>query len=246
MQEHQHNADKRGAAHWFFAGAAQLFSIPAIILMAAFVGFAGFAKESGIEAVHAMFMTAMVWALPAKVILVAATTTGTGLVATAFAVALSSVRMMMMVGALVPEIRTRETKTGILLFLSHFVAITGWVLAMETIRNVPRQHRVIYFAGIGLTLTSANVLVVGAVYAFAAQMPVEALGALFFLTPIYFLTSLWATARDHVVKIAMVCGLVLGPLFHLVAPEFDLLLAGFIGGVLAFMLGKVVPAGRAS
>ncbi|MGB7433112.1 MAG: AzlC family ABC transporter permease [Ahrensia sp.] len=232
----------RGARYWFLAGAAKLFSAPAIILMGAFVGFAGFAKESGIEAVHAMFMTAMVWALPAKVILVAATASGTGLLATAFAVALSSVRMMMMVGALVPEIRAPKTRTWVLLFLSHFVAITGWVLAMETVQNVPRHRRTIYFAGIGITLTSANVVVVGLVYTFAGQLPVEALGALFFLTPVYFLTSLWATARDHVVKIAMVCGLILGPLFHLVAPDFDLLLAGFVGGVAAFFLGKLLPA----
>ena len=69
------------------------------------------------------------------------------------------------------------------------------------------------------------------------------LGVLFFLTPIYFLTSLWATARDHVVKIAMVTGLLLGPIFHLLAPDFDLLLAGIVGGVAAFFIGRRFPAG---
>ena len=64
------------------------------------------------------------------------------------------------------------------------------------------------------------------------------LGALFFLTPVYFLTSLWATARDRIVKIAMVFGLALGPLFHLVAPQFDLLFAGVVGGTLAYFVGR--------
>ena len=57
---------------------------------------------------------------------------------------------------------------------------------------------------------------------------------LFLLTPMYFLTSLWGSAREQAAHIAMVLGLVLGPLLHLFAPGFDLLGAGLIGGGLAY------------
>lgn len=231
----------QGTLFWYRRGAANLFTLPSLILAGAFVGFAGLARETGVGMAEAMFMTLMIWALPAKAILVAATATGTGLIGTALAVALSSVRMMPMVAALVPELRDgARTRTSVLLFLSHFVAITAWVLAMQRIGEVPRRYRTAYFAGTGTALTGTNTVLVGLVYLFAAQVPPAILGALFFLTPIYFLTSLWATARDNVVKIAMVCGMVLGPVFYILAPGVDLLLAGIVGGLVAFAIHTVL------
>jgi predicted branched-subunit amino acid permease len=237
-------SDPGSFALWYARGARNILSLPAFILMGAFVGFAGFAKESGIEIAHAMFMTAMIWALPAKVVLVAAIASGQTLMPAFFAVSLSSARLMPMVTTLVPELRGRNTRTATLLFLSHFVAVTAWVMAMERIGRAPRERRTAYFAGFAVTLTAINTLIVGGVYLTSAALPAFVLGALFFLTPIYFLTSLWATARDHVVKFAMVAGLVLGPVFHLVAPQFDLLLAGIIGGALAFLAGRIWQPGR--
>ncbi len=49
----------------------------------------------------------------------------------------------------------------------------------------------------------------------------------------YFLTSLWGSAREQATHVAMGLGLVLGPVLHLYVPGFDLLAAGFIGGGLA-------------
>lgn len=228
----------RVAVSWFFAGMRNIISIPAIVLMSAFVGFAGFARESGITMAEAVFMTAVVWALPSKVVLVAAISGNASLLAAFGSVTLSAARLMPMVSALVPEIRIERTRTIALLFLSHFIAVTSWVMAMERIAPVPRTYRTVFFAGFAVTLTTINVCIVGAVYLFAAGLPGEVLGALFFLTPIYFLTSLWATARDRVVKMAMVSGLVLGPVFYEFAPEFDLLLAGLTGGLIAFLAGR--------
>jgi sulfite exporter TauE/SafE len=88
-----------------------------------------------------MFMTGgMVWALPAKVILVGSMLSGANMLTAFIAVTLSSVRMMPMVAALIPEIRSQRTPTWLLLLLSHFVAITAWVFAMERVRDrVPRD-----------------------------------------------------------------------------------------------------------
>jgi predicted branched-subunit amino acid permease len=243
MQSLPSGQPKDGTAFlWFARGMRNIVSLPALILMSAFIGFAGFAKESGIDLTHAVFMTAVIWALPAQVVLIAAIQAGTALVPTFIAVTLSSVRLMPMVTTLVPDLRAEKTRTLTLLFLSHFVAVTSWVMANERIGRVPRQHRTAFFAGFAVTLTTLNIIIVAVVYTFSAGIPAMVLGALFFLTPIYFLTSLWATARDHVIKIAMVLGLALGPVFYLVAPQFDLLLTGLVGGTLAFFIGKRLPA----
>ncbi|WP_455271787.1 AzlC family ABC transporter permease [Rhizobium herbae] len=219
---------------WFVAGMKGIFSLPAMILMLSFVGFCAFTAQAGIPVEHVVFMTGMVWALPAKVILVSSILGGANLLTAFIAVTLSSIRLMPMVAALVPEIRTEKTPTWLLLFLSHFVAITAWVFAMERVQAVPREHRIAFFAGFGITLVLANMLLVAVVYRFVAEFPPIVAGCLFFLTPVYFLASIWSSARHPVIYVALAVGLIAGPLFYWLAPEFDILLAGVGGGTLAW------------
>lgn len=219
---------------WVLLGMRGIFSLPAIILMLSFVGFAAFTAEAKIPVDQVMFMTGMVWALPAKVILVGSMLSGAHILTAFIAVTLSSVRMMPMVAALIPEIRDRRTPTWLLLILSHFVAITAWVFAMERVRDVPRSGRVAFFAGFGVTLTLTNILLVGLVYGAVSEFPPIVSGCLFFLTPVYFLTSIWISARHRVIYWALGIGLALGWLFAVIAPEYDILLAGVIGGTLAW------------
>lgn len=232
--------------YWFLKGVRGIASLPAIILMSAFVGFCGFAVEAGIPFGQTVFMTGLVWALPANVLLVGSILAGASLPAAFITVSLSSIRMMPMVASLIPEIRTEKTPTWLLLFLSHFVAITAYVFTMERIRDVPRDHRVAFFAGFGITVTTANIILVAVIYSTVANLPPMLAGALFFLTPVYFLTSIWASTRDRAGHIAMVLGLALGPLFHQVAPEFDILYAGVVGGTLAFFADRIWKRGAGS
>lgn len=220
---------------WFWRGAGTAFSLPGLILCSAFVGFAGLAREAGLSIDQAVFMVGVVWALPAKVVLIGAIMAGSSLPATAFAVTLSSVRLTPMVVSLVPEIRVSSTRRWVLYALSHFVAVTSWVLAMSKLRNVPREVRTAWYCGLGGTLIVVNMIVVAITYLVAAQLPPVASAALLLLTPIYFLTSMWGSAREPASHVAMVLGLALGPAAHLLVPGFDLLATGLAGGVLAFL-----------
>lgn len=231
-------------ARWFLAGMRGLFSLPAIILMVSFVGFSAFALESGISRSEAMFMTAMVWALPAKMILIGTMTSGANLLAVFLAVSLSSIRLMPMVASLVPEMRTSRTPTWLLLVLSHFVAITAWVFAMGRFKDVPREGRVAFFAGFGITLVTVNTALVGVCYGLVAAFPPVVAAVLFFLTPVYFIASIWATGRQSVVKIAFVIGVVSGPLLALLVPGFDILIAGLGGGTLAYLVDRHLVRGK--
>lgn len=221
-------------AIWFRRGVRAAFSLPLLMLVAAHVGFAGLAREAGLTLTQTVFATGIVWALPANVVLVGAIIGGAGLPAAAFAVALSSIRLTPMVVALVPEMRGSRTRTWVLYLLSHFVAVTSWVIAMQAIRDVPRDMRTAWYAGLGGTLVLLNMAAVGIAFALAGDLPPLASAALLLLTPIYFLTSLWSSARERAGYVAMVLGLALGPLFHLWTPGFDLLAAGLVGGFAAF------------
>ena len=234
------------ASHlWFLKGARGIFSLPAFILMTSFVGFSAFALESGVSRGEAMFMTAAIWALPAKMILIGMMASGANVFAIFLAVTLSSIRMMPMVASLVPELRGERTPTWLLLILSHFVAITAWVFAMGSLKDVPREQRVAYFAGFGLTLVAVNTLLVGLSYGLVSTFPPAVAGILFFLTPVYFVGSIWASARHSVVKIAFVIGVIGGPLLAVVTPGFDILIAGIGGGTLAYLIDRLVVRRRA-
>ena len=157
----------------------EAFCLPTFILICAFIGFAGFAKESGVTLAQCLTMTIFVWALPACVVLVTAMSSGATLLTAFIAVTLSSARLMPMVIAIVPEMRNKNTNLWKMLFLSHFVAVTAWVISMERFRSVPKEGRASFFLGLVLII---NVLVQSAVtgvYLVADTLPPTLLGALF-------------------------------------------------------------------
>ena len=106
---------------WFARGMALVFSLPALILISAFVGFGGLAREAGISLGQLIFMVPTVWALPSHLILVSGISAGVPLLAIIPAVALAAVRMMPMTMALVPEIRLPGSKTWHLLLVSNMI-----------------------------------------------------------------------------------------------------------------------------
>ncbi len=241
MPEEHHRPDPGFAERrrWFLIGASKVASVPGLILCTAHVGFAGLAQGAGMTMAQAVFMVLAIWALPGMVVLLGAVMSGAGLVAIAFAVALSSVRLTPMVVALVPELRGPRTSRMTLYLLAHFIAVTSWVIALETLRAVPRDLRTSYYFGLGSTLVAINMVVVAAIFALAPSLPPVVAAGLFLLTPMYFLTSLWGSAREAATHAAMVFGLVLGPLLHLVAPGLDLLGAGLLGGGAAYAIHRL-------
>jgi predicted branched-subunit amino acid permease len=231
---------------WFLRGLAGVMSVPALILMAAFVGFAGLARESGIGLWEAVFMAAAVWALPSLVIIAGAAAAGTSLLATTIAVALSSVRLMPMVLSLLPILRTDRTKPITLYVLAHFVAVTAWVYGMTHLPTLPRNGRAAYFGGFGLALIAGCCLIVVVTYIAAPALPRGVAAGLTFLTPVYFTLSLWTAARAPSDRFALIFGIVAAPFFHAIEPQFDLLWTGLVGGLLAYGIGKLIKRRHAS
>ncbi|MCB1417980.1 MAG: AzlC family ABC transporter permease [Notoacmeibacter sp.] len=224
------------AWRWYLRGSSQVFSIPALLLFGAFIGFGAITREAGLTLTQTLFMNTIIWALPAEIVLIGAMYTGVSLPAAALAVALSSVRLMPMVVALVPEMRAARTRGWVLYALSHFIAVTSWVISLDRFRHVPRERRTAWYFGLGTALVIGANTVLGITFLLAPQLPPAAAAGLFFLTPMYFLLSLWGSAREGASHLAMGLGLVLGPVFHLWLPGIDLLVAGLTAGGAAFAM----------
>ncbi|MEM8664537.1 MAG: AzlC family ABC transporter permease, partial [Pseudomonadota bacterium] len=234
----------RSKTAWFFEGVRNACALPALVLMAAQVGFAALAREAGFTLEETLFLTLAVWALPSQVVFVGLVGTGASAAAVALAVTLTAVRFMPMLMAWVPVVRAPQTPRWQLFLASWFMAITAWVFTMARLPQIDRPSRLPFFLGFALTLTVSNTAIVAVAYSALPTMPALVAAGLVFLTPIYFLMALWGAARGPADRLAMGAGLTLGPLFAYLTPGADLLLAGLIGGTAAYVLGRLLRGQR--
>jgi len=225
---------------WYLRGAKNLFSLPAFILLSAFVGFGGLAREADLPLSHLIFLVPAIWALPSHLILLAGIVSGASLLAIAPAVALAAIRMMPMTMALIPEIRAAHTKRWHLLLVSNLVAITAWVHTLHKARDIPRRGRLPYFAGFASTMVVTTTCAAAAVHQLAPSLSSTVMAGLYFLTPIYFATSIWNTARVRAEHYALGIGFSLGPVATYYLPQANILIAGVSAGAIAYGIHRLI------
>ena len=59
------------------------------------------------------------------------------------------------------------------------------------------------------------------------------------LNPIYFLCMMVGAFKTIQVTLSVILGLILGPIFYFVSPEWSILLGGLIGGSIAYIIGEM-------
>jgi predicted branched-subunit amino acid permease len=215
-----------------------LTSVFAFVIVFTYIGFGAMAHDYGFSVGWAMLSTALQWAGPAQVILVTGLGPGAVLVETAVAVALSSVRLLPIVVALMPVVRREDAKPWQLVVPAHFMAVSVWVEAMRHAPALPRAHRMAFCNGVGLVLLLIGTAATALGYYMQAVLPALFGAAAMFITPISFLTSTARNARQVLEKAALALGLLIGPLLAFSQVAFDLLWTGIIGGTLAYGLHR--------
>jgi predicted branched-subunit amino acid permease len=217
-------------------------SVFAFVITVTYIGFGALAHDYGFSLGWAMLSTALVWAGPAQVILVTALGSGTALIETAIAVGLSSVRLLPLVVALQPVVRSERTRPWQMVLAVHFWAVSVWVEAMRMTPGMPREQRLAFCNGLGSALVLLGVLATGLGYYLQASLPLLFGAAAMFITPISFLVSTARNARLLLEKAALGLGLAIGPLLAFSKVDFDLLWTGVVGGTLAYGVHRVQRA----
>lgn len=218
----------------FWAGLIGSLSVPALVLFMSFVGYGALARDAGFSPFLAMFSAATIYALPALVVLADQTHQGAGLATVAIAITLTSIRLLPLTAAFVPILRHEKMPLWLKLFASHFMAVTLWVDAMRRLPAIEPGRRLPYYLGLCAAFMSAALSGNLTGYFLASVVPPVIQSGLLFLTPMYFFLSLLVVAATTVDRAAVFIGIVLGPLFFTIAPGFDLVLTGLIGGTLAY------------
>lgn len=222
----------------FLLGLLEAAGAPALVLFASFVGFGSLVRGNGWDLAQGLAASLALWALPGQVAMIESWAVGAGLLATVTAVALTNLRLLPMVMALMPQLRTPGMARWKVLLAAHLIAVTTWVIGMRRCAALPPQDRMGFFFGMaaGVWLSGMVGTIVG--YWLARSVPPAVSLGLVFVNPIYFVLVLMPDSlRNRMQVLSLVFGALLGPLFHLLSRDWGLLGTGLVAGTLAFLLG---------
>ncbi len=229
----------RSPAQAYAAGLrAAAFSVFAYVLFGTYIGIGALAHDFGFSFLWMMLSTLLIWAGPAQVILISSLGAGTTPIEAGIAVGLSGVRLLPMVVALLPVIRTPRTRLSELALPTHFTAVSMWVESMRLAPGLPREERIPFCNGLGTGYIASALIASGGGYYLAAKLPLLMTAALLFLTPISFLVSSARNARALIDGLALAFGLVIGPILAFAHVELDIMWAGITGGTLAYAVHR--------
>jgi len=227
------------AAAYFAGVRSALLSVYVLVLAGTYIGMGALTHDVGLSAAWLALSTLLVWAAPAQLIMITGFGAGGTLFEVALAVTLSATRLFPMVVALLPLLRGPATRLRDMLLPTHFTSISMWVESLRLLPNVEREYRLPFCNGLSSGYMGTAVVFGFVGYYLAAGLPPLLAGVLLFLTPLSFFLSTVNNARLLVDRLALVLGLLLGPMLAYWQVQLDLMWTGIIGGTLAYAVHRV-------
>ncbi len=220
----------------FWSGFKHALGAPMLVLFAGMIGFGAMGHTNGISAWMTGLSSLLMFALPGQIVMMEMMISGSSFLAIALAVTLTSTRFITMTVTLFPQL-AKEDRTNKLYAYVHLLAMTAWAVSMRDFPKIEAKYRLSYFLGLGIPcwLISLPGTVLG--YFLAAQVPNAITVALIFINPLFFLLT-FTEVKPVANRIAIGLGCLLGPLFFLVDKDSSLLVAGLVGGTLAYFIDK--------
>ena len=220
----------------FRTGVRESFGVPGGVMAASYLGFGALAFSSGIPVWIVIVSTITIWALPGQLVMVDMWQIGAPMIAILLAVMLTNARFLPMTVTLMPVIRARGHRPWVYYLAAQCVAMSSWVICMRRGPEMPGAERIDYLCGLAAGLIAIGVCAGAVGYYIAESIPKVMQIGMVFLAPVYFFVFLIVEVRTRMVAIALACVGVAGPLLFLITPQWSVLLAGFIGGTLAFAI----------
>ena len=213
-------------------------SLAGLVMACSFVGYGAFLHSISFGLLPGLFATLVIWALPGQVVFADLWMNQAGLPATALAVTLTAVRLLPMTMLVLSRARLQGVRRWPEFLVAHFTAITMWVIATAGMEKIGQARRIPWLLGLASVLVSTMMVMTAVGYFLAEALPPSLAATLVYFTPAFFLISLFGSAHWRFDYWAIVLGAVLSPLAAAIAPRFDLLIAGLVGGTIAFLLAR--------
>jgi predicted branched-subunit amino acid permease len=204
------------------------------VLFATYIGIGALAHDTHFSLAWTLTSTALVWAGPAQIILISTLSSGASVIQAAIAVTVSAIRLFPMVVAVMPMMRTPETKRRHLVLVAHLTAVTLWVECYRFLPHVPRERRITFIHGLGAGLVCVGLIATTIGYGLAASLSPMLAAAILMLTPLAFLLSTARNCRELADGVALALGLALYPLAAMLNTGVDILISGVSAGTIAY------------
>jgi predicted branched-subunit amino acid permease len=209
-------------------------TIMSLVLFATYIGIGALAHDTHFSLAWALAGTALVWAGPAQIILISTLGSGATVLQAAIAVTVSAIRLFPMVVAVLPMMRTPQTKRRHLILVAHLTAVTLWVECFRFLPQVPRERRIAFINGLGCGLVVIGLTATTIGYTLAANLSELFGAAILMLTPLAFLFSTARNCRELADGVALGLGLVFFPLAAMLNSGVDILVSGVAAGTIAY------------
>ena len=105
-------------------------------------------------------------------------------------------------------------------------------------KKIPKEHRIDYWIGIGSATVTVSVIGTVVGFSFSDYLNKDMMMGLAILNPVYFLCMMVGASKTIPVTLSVLLGIILGPIIYLFSPEWSILLAGVIGGTIAYLVGE--------
>ncbi len=222
----------------FWPGALGVFSLGGFILGISFLGLGALARGMGFDLWPALVSTILIWALPGQVVLLTLAHEGAALATIALTVSFTAIRLFPMVTMVLSKLVIPGAARWPLFIMAHYIAATLWVLAGANAYDMPRAQRLPWLMGLGICMMSVMLCMSSAGYYLTGALPLIVAAAMAFLSPCFFFVILFSNSKAPMDLFSIAGGVLLVPVFMHIAPDYDLVLAGLIGGSAAYLIGR--------
>jgi len=218
----------------FKKGCRTALGIPGISLAASFFALGALFKNSGLNAMQSFLSTLIGFALPGQLVMAETLIVNGTLLNILIAVFLTNARLYPMTVNLVPVIRQKNRPRWHYYFLAHFIAVTSWVYMLSNYNKISKENRFSFFLGLGVTLWVLSTIATVIGFYTAGIISKKVFVAIIFLNPIYFMCMIVSVLNKLHIILTVFLSIILAPILFLVTPDWSVLLAGVISGIISY------------
>ena len=218
----------------FKKGCRTALGIPGISLAASFFALGALFKNSGLNAMQSFLSTLIGFALPGQLVMAETLIVNGTLLNILIAVFLTNARLYPMTVNLVPVIRQKNRPRWHYYFLAHFIAVTSWVYMLSNYNKINKENRFSFFLGLGVTLWVLSTIATVIGFYTAGIISKKVFVAIIFLNPIYFMCMIVSVLNKLHIILTVFLSIILAPILFLVTPDWSVLLAGLISGIISY------------
>ncbi len=215
-------------------GVKDALMLPAWLVGFSMLGYGPLARDSGLGFWVTVTSSASVWGLPGQVAMAEMFALGAPLLAIVLTSSAANARFMPMTVSMIPLFKGHKPAERWNLILAQLVSVNTWVGLHRRAPELPLERRAPFYVAFSLTCMAAGMIGTGVGYQISAVLPPYIGVGLIFLNPIYF-AFVFAGSKERMYVVSLIFGAALGPLAHLLTPNWGVLLAGFAGGALGFL-----------